>query len=85
MDLRDFVTHVREAYQAKIDIEQNQIMKIFTVITAVFLPLTLIVGWYGMNFQMPEFKWRFGYLYVMVLSAVVCVVCFYLFRKRKWF
>ena len=84
-DLREFVTQVREAYQARIDIEQNQIMKVFTVITAVFLPLTLIVGWYGMNFQIPEFSWRFGYLYVIVLSVVVCAVCVCIFRKKKWF
>lgn len=61
VNLRDLVAQVREAYQAQIDIEQNAIMKVFTVITSIFLPLTLIVGWYGMNLQMPEFEWRFGY------------------------
>lgn len=83
--LREGVTQAREAYQAQIDIEQNQIMKIFTVITAIFLPLTLIVGWYGMNLQMPEYGWRFGYLYVAVLSAVVCAALFLLIRRKKWF
>lgn len=83
--LRECVTQAREAYQAQIDIEQNQIMKIFTVITAVFLPLTLIVGWYGMNFHMPEYAWDFGYLYVIVLSIIVCAICFFLFKKKKWF
>lgn len=85
MDLRDYVTQVREAYQAKVDIEQNQIMKIFTVIAAVFLPLTLIVGWYGMNFHMPEYTWRFGYLYVIILSVLVCAVCYIIFKRKKWF
>jgi len=84
-DLRELVTQVREAYQARIDIEQNQIMKVFTVITAVFLPLTLIVGWYGMNFHIPEFEWRFGYLYVFILSVVVCAVCVYIIKRKKWF
>jgi len=83
--LREYVTQVREAYQAQVDIEQNQIMKIFTVLTAVFLPLTLIVGWYGMNFNMPEYEWRFGYLYVTILNIVVCVVLCFIFKKRKWF
>jgi magnesium transporter len=83
--LREYITQVREAYQAQIDIEQNQIMRIFTVITAVFLPLTLIVGWYGMNFQMPEYVWESGYLYVMVLSAIVCVICILIFKRKKWF
>lgn len=84
-ELREYVTQVRETYQAQIDIEQNQIMKIFTVITAIFLPLTLIVGWYGMNFQIPEYGWQFGYLYVVILSIAVCGFCFWIFRKKKWF
>jgi len=83
--LREYVTQVREAYQAQVDIEQNQIMKIFTVLTAVFLPLTLIVGWYGMNFKIPEYGWSYGYLYVVVLSVAVCAVSFFIFKKRKWF
>lgn len=85
MHLREFVTQVREAYQAQIDIEQNQIMKILTVITSVFLPLSLIVGWYGMNFSMPEYSWNFGYLYVVGLSIFVFVISIILFRKNKWF
>ena len=83
--LRECVTQVREAYQAQIDIEQNQIMKIFTVLTAVFFPLTLIVGWYGMNFHMPEYNWAFGYGYVILLSVVVCGVCCFIFKKKKWY
>lgn len=85
LHLREYITQVREAYQAEIDIEQNQIMKIFTVITAVFLPLTLIVGWYGMNVQMPEYKWAYGYPYVIALSAVVAVLCIIYFKVKKWF
>ena len=83
--LREYVTQVREAYQAQIDIEQNQIMKIFTVLTAVFLPLSLIVGWYGMNFHMPEYEWRFGYLYVFVFSVAVCGLTYWIFKRKKWF
>ncbi|HPW52887.1 MAG TPA: CorA family divalent cation transporter [Erysipelotrichaceae bacterium] len=86
LNLRDYVTQMREAYQAQIDIEQNQIMRVFTVITSVFLPLTLIVGWYGMNFKyMPELYWRFGYLYVIILSIVVCIALLWYFKKKKWF
>jgi len=83
--LREYVTQAREAYQAQIDLELNRIMKIFTVLTAIFLPLTLIVGWYGMNFAMPEYSWRFGYAYVAALSIAVCALCFFLFKKKKWF
>ena len=83
--LREFVTQLREAYQAQIDIEQNQIMKLFTVITAVFLPLTLIVGWYGMNFKMPEYEWENGYFFVVALSIAVCVVTVLLIKRKKWY
>ncbi|MBP8639690.1 MAG: magnesium transporter [Oscillospiraceae bacterium] len=83
--LREYITQVREAYQAQVDIEQNQIMKVFTVITSIFLPLTLIVGWYGMNLQMPEYGWSFGYPFVIILSAVVLVGGFVFFKAKKWF
>lgn len=85
LNLRDYVTQVREAYQAEVDISLNNIMKIFTVITAIFLPLSLIVGWYGMNVQMPEYKWPLGYPMVIALSAVVVVFCLVVFKRKKWF
>ena len=85
VNLRDYITQVREAYQAQIDIEQNNIMRIFTVVTSIFLPLTLIVGWYGMNLQVPEFKWQYGYPFVVVLSLLVVIGLIFFFKKRKWF
>lgn len=83
--LREYMTQVREAYQAQVDIEQNQIMKVFTVITSIFLPLTLIVGWYGMNLQMPEFEWSLGYPFVISLSIAVVIACFFFFKRKNWF
>ena len=85
LHLREYTTQVREAYQAQIDIEQNQIMKFFTVITTVFLPLTLIVGWYGMNFKMPEYEWEWGYATVIALSVFIVVASIVIFKKKKWF
>lgn len=86
LNLRDYVTQMREAYQAQIDIEQNNLMKVFTVITAVFLPLTLMVGWYGMNFEtMLEFSWKYGYVAFIGVSIVVCVGMLIFFKKKKWF
>ena len=82
IDLREYVTQVREAYQEYLGIEQNNVMKIFTVITGVFLPLTLIVGWYGMNLKMPEFGWRYGYPFVAALSVAVCAGSFCLNEKN---
>lgn len=83
--LQEYIEQVREAYQSQIDIEQNDIMKVFTVITSLFLPLTLITGWYGMNLQMPEFGWRFGYYGVMLLSVAVVTGLLIFFKKKKWF
>lgn len=85
LNLRDYVTQVREAYQAQIDIDLNSIMKLFTVITSIFLPLTLIVGWYGMNVKMPEYSWEYGYLFVIGISVAAAAFTFTYFKKRKWF
>lgn len=85
LHLRDYVTQVREAYQAQVDINMNNIMKLFTVITAIFLPLTLIAGWYGMNFtHMPELKWVFGYPAVFVLSILVALLSLIYFKKHHY-
>lgn len=85
LHMRDYVTQMREACQAQLDLEQNNLMRVFTVITAVFLPLTLIVGWYGMNFNMPELSWPYGYPLVIALSAAVCAGLLLWFRHKKWF
>ncbi len=84
-NLQDYVSQVREAYQTQVDINQNSIMKLFTVITAIFLPLTLIVGWYGMNFDMPEYSWVMGYPAVIILCICVTFGSIYYFKKHKWF
>jgi len=82
--LRDYIAQVREAYQAKLDYDLNSIMKVFTVFATIFLPLTLIVGWYGMNFTtMPELNWKYGYLYTIILSITVVIVCMLYFKKKK--
>lgn len=85
LNLRDYVTQMREAYQAQIDIEQNNLMRLFTVITAVFMPLTLMTGWYGMNFvNMPEMGWKYAYPVFAAVSALVCAALLALFKKKRW-
>lgn len=84
-NLRDYVSQLREAYQTEVDISQNIIMRIFTVITAIFLPLTLLVGWYGMNFPMPEYEWAYGYPVVIISSIIVALVSIFYFKRHKWF
>lgn len=85
VNLRDYIAQVRDAYQAQIGIEQNELMKLFTLVTSIFLPLTLIAGWYGMNLKMPEFAWEYGYLFVMALCLIVCLIWLFYFKKKKWF
>ncbi|MBQ4474013.1 MAG: magnesium transporter CorA [Lachnospiraceae bacterium] len=83
--LRDHASQVRDLYHAQLEVRQNRIMTLLTVITTIFMPLTLIVGWYGMNFRyMPELEWRFGYITVIVVSLVVVIACLVFFKKKKW-
>ena len=75
-----------ELYQSKQDARQNKIMGILTIVTTFFLPLTLITGWYGMNFAyMPELKWRYGYPVVILVALVIAVVEFIYFKRKKFF
>lgn len=84
-NLREAVTQMREAYQSQLSIQQNDLMKIFTVVTVVFLPLTLLAGWYGMNFtNMPELQWKYGYPAVIGVSAALVVWLIWYFKRKKW-
>ena len=59
--LREYAMQVSGEYQSQVDIAQNRVMQLLTIVTTIFLPLSLIVGWYGMNFDMPELSWEYGY------------------------
>lgn len=85
INLRDYVSQVREAYQAQVDINQNNLMKVFTVVTTIFLPLTLIVGWYGMNLQMPEVQYPYSYPILICVSILIVLGSVIYFKKKKWF
>lgn len=82
--LHEYVSQLRETYQAQIDIEQNNIMKVFTVVATIFMPLTLLVGWYGMNLRMPEFESDIAYPIVAAVSVLVFVGGIIYFKKKKW-
>ena len=82
--LRDYTMQLRDLYKTHLDIKQNSIMTVLTVVTSIFLPLTLIVGWYGMNFKyMPELESRMGYPIVIGLSILIVVgnLAFFKFKK----
>jgi magnesium transporter len=83
--LRDYTVQLRELFSTQLDIRMNRIMTVLTIVTVIFMPLTLIVGWYGMNFvYMPELKWRYGYLVVIIVSALILIGGILWFRKKKW-
>ncbi|MDL2317575.1 magnesium transporter [Eubacteriales bacterium OttesenSCG-928-A19] len=85
LNLRDYVTQVREAYQAQMDISLNRTMKLFTVVTTIFLPLTVLAGWYGMNLQMPEYLYPYSYPILIICAAVIVIGSIAYFRKNRWF
>ena len=82
LTLLEYAKQVQDAYQAQVDAQQNRNMQFLTVISTIFFPLTLITGWYGMNFKnMPELE--NGYPGVVFLSLVVIAGCIFIFKKKK--
>ena len=91
-NIRENLIQLHELYQAQIDIRQNETMAVLTVVTTIFLPLSLLAGWYGMNFtNMPLVDWKYGYLAVILLAVVILGLELryfwkkgYLRRKGSW-
>ena len=82
---REYVMQLRDLMQSQLDVRQNRIMTVLTVVTSIFLPLTLIAGWYGMNFRyMPELEWRYSYPVVIAISIAIVAVCLIWFKRKKW-
>ena len=83
--LIDYTNQIRDTYESRIEVRQNHIMTLLTVVTTIFMPLTLIAGWYGMNFKyMPELDWKVGYPLVFVVSVLIVVLSLLFFKKKKW-
>jgi magnesium transporter len=83
--LRDIVAGMLEVYLSSVSNKLNQVMKVLTVMSSIFIPLTFVAGVYGMNFQyMPELQWHYGYPLVMVGMLVVAVGLLGLFYKKEW-
>jgi magnesium transporter len=82
---RDLVAGVRDYHQAKVAVDQNDVMKKLTAIASMLLLPTLIVGLYGQNFvNMPELHWSWGYYWSLGLIAVTTVVQMVYFRRKSW-
>lgn len=82
---RDLMGNLREAYQSSIASRANEIMRVFTAMTTICIPLTVITGIYGMNFEyMPELHSKIGYFIVLGVMFVLGSFMFFLFRKKDW-
>ena len=81
----DHAVQIRDVYKSHLDIKQNRIMTVLTVVTTIFMPLTLIAGWYGMNFRyMPELETAWGYPVIIVVSLLIVLGSLWFFKKKKW-
>lgn len=82
---RDLVSGMIDIYLSGLSYKMNEIMKVLTLIATIFIPLTFVVGLYGMNFKhMPEIEWEYGYYAVLVVLAVMVAVILTYYRKKKW-
>lgn len=83
---RELTTDIRDSYISINSNETNHVMKVLTVITTIFMPLTFIVGVYGMNFRnMPELTWKYGYFGALFLMVIIAVWMYIWFKKKGWF
>ncbi len=82
---RDMLSGMLDIYLSSVSNRMNEIMKVLTIIATIFIPLTFIAGIYGMNFKfMPELEWRWGYLVVWGVMAVVALIMLSYFKRKKW-
>lgn len=81
----DRLDYLQDTFLGFVNIEQNKIIKMFTVISVIFMPPTLIASVYGMNFvDMPEINWAYGYEFSIGLMIAAVVVILYYFKRKKW-
>ena len=81
----DLLDYLQDTFLGLVNIEQNKIIKIFTVVNVIFLPPTLIASMYGMNFKnMPELDWTLGYPFSIALMVVFTLIVLLIFRLKKW-
>ncbi|RIN09822.1 magnesium and cobalt transport protein CorA [Staphylococcus shinii] len=83
---QEMTDEIKDNYSSYNSFKMNNIMQILTLVSVIFLPLTLITGIYGMNFtNMPELKWHYGYYIVLMIMLAISLGCIYYFKKEKWF
>jgi len=82
---REMVSGMIDIYLSSISNRMNEVMKVLTIISTIFIPITFIAGVYGMNFEIPELKYRYGYPVVLCVMLVITVGLLIFFKKKKWF
>ena len=83
---RDICSGMLDTYLSSISNKTNDIMKVLTIFTTIFIPLTFIAGVYGMNFRyLPELNWKYGYASFWIISAIITGFMLRYFRKKNWF
>ena len=84
--LREHTMQIRDLYHSQLELRQNRNMSFLTIIATIFMPLTLITGWYGMNFtHMPELDSPYAYPIVAIVCVTIVVTCLIILKKKKWF
>jgi magnesium transporter len=84
--LREHTMQIRDLYHSQLDLKQNRNMTFLTIIATIFMPLTLITGWYGMNFtHMPELDEPIAYPIVFCVCLTIVITCLIILKKKKWF
>jgi magnesium transporter len=82
---REMVMSLMEMYMSNVSNKMNEVMKVLTVMASIFIPLTFIVGVYGMNFDnMPELHWKNGYFMVLGMMGFVLVLMLIYFKRKRW-
>ena len=83
---KDLTSTLMDLYMNTINYKMNEVMKLLTIITTIFIPLSFIAGIYGMNFEnMPELTWKYGYFEVLGLMGLILIAMAFYFRYKKWF
>jgi magnesium transporter len=83
--MRDLASSTIETHLALVNNRLNEVVKLLTIISTIFIPLSFVAGIYGMNFEyMPELSWRWGYVFVWIIFLSIAGAMLYLFRRRKW-
>ena len=83
--LREYALQIREIYQSQMDLKQNDTMRMLTVVTTIFLPLSLLTGWYGMNFEhMPELRAPAAYFILIAICLALVLLEIWYFKKKGW-